>query len=345
MSKHATPTPTRSASRWSATRWPLGVRVGLFTVLAAGVAFAASQQGLLGPTMADAAGAALGTHSVTNSKIAPGAVTNSKIHDNAVSTNKIRKGAVHNQQIADSTITYKDLGPALRRKIDQIGQTDAGATFSVNDQGHLIATLSDGTSKDLGNVKGAKGDTGEQGQKGDDATLAVNGTTTVAARVDSGHHGNWATDTFTRTTQIVRQHAANTSHCGGAKNCWFYTATIQDKGTFKTTAGANSPGQGDATAINGVVNGDFEGGSLYEFYSSVDHPTAVPATEDGSHSSSTWMNLMFPNDAVYNLDQPDWAWSYTATDPAICEAWTNAKSNESGNITGVNHCPAATATP
>jgi hypothetical protein len=193
---------------------------------------------------------------------------------------------------------------------------------------------------------------GPQGPAGP-ATLSVTATTAVSNRDDSGGHGNWALDTFTRVVTVTRHSAVDVSHCGqGAVICYYYTASLADNGTFATVAGALSPNAG--TAISGSVQGSMTGGSKIEFYAgSADgswdgapSATAVPATVTGdTPATTTWVEQFFPSSTVFTSPQLlNWSWTYSA--PNTCEQWVDAYNNgdgaqpADGDITGVNACTA-----
>ncbi|HEX6446542.1 MAG TPA: hypothetical protein VF053_15710 [Streptosporangiales bacterium] len=175
--------------------------------------------------------------------------------------------------------------------------------------------------------------------------VAVTAQTQMTNREDGGHSGTWAHDNMLRVLAIQRHGQVDVSHCGGseADQCWFYTATISDSGSFTTVDGAKSPRQG--VAINGIVSGTVTGVGRYEFYSTDDTPNAglVPATEDGNvHGSATWPKLAFTDGSVYNVTEHKYAYAYTA--PKTCETWTETSANsdgqagDAGDITGVSAC-------
>ena len=115
----------------------------------------------------------------------------------------------------ETVITAKNLNEIqdeLIRVAGLLGKDIQSAT--INDSGHLILTLTDGTMLDAGVAKGAKGDTGAQGPKGDPGAKGDTGAQgpkgddgakgdTGAAGADGvtphiGENGNWyigSTDT------------------------------------------------------------------------------------------------------------------------------------------------------
>lgn len=125
----------------------------------------------------------------------------------------------------------------------------------------------------------------------------------------------------------------------GAAQCWFYTASLSDQGSFLTREGALSPEAGDP--INGQLAGDVVGGSKIEFYASDDQPNPglVPATVTGSaHPTSEWVTLFFPAGTKFRQtgNLINWKWTYTATQ--TCEVWVNKFDDNTGDIKGVNAC-------
>jgi hypothetical protein len=220
---------------------------------------------------------------------------------------------------------------------------------------------------------GAQGKTGPAGPQGPagpagppgPATLSVTAVTSLSNRPDSGNAGNWALDAITRTATVTRQGAAPSADCGSAATqCWFYTATISDAGSFTTISGADTPNQ-DCTephggpsctglVISGTVDGSLSGGGTMEFYADSGSPAAsgVPTSGTGSGPADTtdWYRLFFPAGTAFgitgnpNAPWTAWSWSYSA--PDTCESWTDAYSNgdgdgtyaADGNIAGINQC-------
>jgi hypothetical protein len=192
----------------------------------------------------------------------------------------------------------------------------------------------------------------------------VTAVTSISGRDDTGNGGNWAADILTRTASVTRHGAAPSSDCGAsATQCWFYTATISDSGTFKTDRGAETPNQAcvepggqpcGGLTINGLLSGNFAGGGTLEFYADAGTPNAglVPTsvTGDGPVTNANWYQLFFPTGTNFGLtgnpNAPWTAWSWTYNAPATCENWTNAYNNghgngaygQDGNIAGINVC-------
>ena len=191
---------------------------------------------------------------------------------------------------------------------------------------------------------GPAGPAGPTGPVGP-SVLTVTGTTSLTNRNDSGNHGDWATDTVSRTISVTRNGAVEASKCGAsATSCWLYTGSLQDNGTFMTKAGAKSPNAG--VDINGTVTGSIIGGSKVEFYADSDHPDAAllqPTYDGNTVSTTTFVEQFFP--AGTNFSTPNlvnWSWTYGPT--ATCEKWVDAYNNGDGgqagdgDITGVNQC-------
>ena len=192
------------------------------------------------------------------------------------------------------------------------------------------------------------GQPGAPGQPGQDATLSVSATTAVTGWPEGS---GWADDQFSRSINLTRQHAATSADCGGTTECWFYTGTVVDQGTFTTNDGAKAP-NGNGTSINGTVSGSMVGGAHLEFYASSDtpNPANVPVTATGGAakpaSTSDWYKLAFPAGTTFKAGAlTAYKWTYTATSPNTCESWTDTinpgddgQSEADGNITGVNHC-------
>lgn len=209
-------------------------------------------------------------------------------------------------------------------------------------------------------VVGAQGPRGPQGPAGTSyQPVTANAIFNLTGRPDSGGNGNWASDNITRDVTVTRHGAVPASDCGsGATQCWFYTATVGDTGTFTTISGAYTPNQGGSAAgktISGIVTGSLTGGGDQEFYADQAAPvtpTKTAYTGSAPTDTSDWYKLFFPSTANYGLapatsaGQPwtSWSWSYDA--PKTCETWTDSFADSDGqgtgagqgNITGVNAC-------
>ena len=184
------------------------------------------------------------------------------------------------------------------------------------------------------------------------AATNASATTTFQAHPDSGNHGNWADDDFTRTASVTFVSIDPTlTDCGStAKTCFIYAGTIADAGSFSGISGALSPQAG--VALTGNPSGPFKGGSDVKFFSSSDvaSATGVPATVTGAGAVSTtnWVEQFFPAGTTFGAGPTltDWSWAYSS--PATCENWVDSINNGSGSrpvdgdITGVSHCRSVT---
>jgi hypothetical protein len=254
----------------------------------------------------------------------------------------------------------------------------AGTALAVSGGSSLVYSgCVTGTSRVLENVHKAasvrcpKGSfeiswnqTGPQGPPGQPVTASA--VFTLSGRDDSGSGGNnWATDNITRTVTVTRQASVPASNCGtSATQCWFYTMTVSDTGTFTTQPGL-TPNQGctepnggpscSGLDISGTVVGTLSGGGDQEFYADQAGPVVpktLSYTGDAPLGTGEWYKLFFPSSANFGFapatsaGQPwtSWSWSYAA--PATCETWTDAYNNGAGsgtfaadgNIAGINQC-------
>jgi hypothetical protein len=184
------------------------------------------------------------------------------------------------------------------------------------------------------------------------AVTNASATTTFQAHPDSGNHGNWAVDDFTRVATVTFVSADSTlTDCGAhATTCFVYAGTIADAGSFSGISGALSPQAG--VTLAGNPSGPFKGGSDVKFFSSSDtaSATGVPATVTGAGAVTTtnWVEQFFPAGTTFGTGPTltNWSWAYSS--PASCENWVDAFNNGSGShpvdgdITGVSHCRSVT---
>jgi len=155
------------------------------------------------------------------------------------------------------------------------------------------------------------------------AVTNASATTTFQAHPDSGNHGNWAVDDFTRVATVTFVSVDSTlTDCGtAAKTCFIYAGTIADAGSFSGISGALSPQAG--VTLTGNPSGPFKGGSDVKFFSSSDtaSATGVPATVTGAGAVSTtnWVEQFFPAGTTFGTGPTltDWSWAYSS--PATCE--------------------------
>src|SRR5271166_3949422 len=156
------------------------------------------------------------------------------------------------------------------------------------------------------------------------ASAATNASaaTTFQAHPDSGNHGNWATDDFTRVATVTYVSLDPTlTDCGSkATTCFIYEGTIADAGSFSAISGAKSPQAGVPASVTGA----------------------------GPVSTTNWVEQFFPAGTTFGAGPTltDWSWAYSS--PATCENWVDAVDNGSGSqpvdgdITGLSHCRSAT---
>jgi hypothetical protein len=221
-----------------------------------------------------------------------------------------------------------------------MGDTGAkGDTGAAGDTGAKGDTGADGAA-------GATGPQGPAGAAGNDATLTVSGSTNITAWLEGS---GWATDAFTRDVSITRQHAANADKCAaGTQECWFYTFTLSDGGSFTTINGTGSPNRTPAT-VHGVNQGTMQGVAKGSFYASSGSPDAslLPASGTGSPKpaqTSAWATLAFP-ESVKTSDVKLTGYSWTYNLASSCEQWVDqinpgddGQSAADGNITGISQC-------
>lgn len=165
---------------------------------------------------------------------------------------------------------------------------------------------------------------------------------------DSGDKGNWATDKFTRTTDV------KVLACGAKDQPDTYQVIVRDAGTFTTLPDGPSPRQG--LPLPGTsFTGSFIGGTTYTVTSS--HapysPTIAPIT--GSPNTGDWWMRFFYSHGVAPLVSSDnewtlkgsedayFSWTYTTTcasDKKLNERWIDSNSDgdgankSAGDITG-----------
>lgn len=153
----------------------------------------------------------------------------------------------------------------------------------------------------------------------------VSFTTHVVNRPDSSAHGDWAKDTFTRTTTV-------TCVVPGT-----YKVTLADSGSFTPLPGALSPTAG-LPIQNLPFTGTFVGGTSF-VVESAGSPVNPTAGASGKYSSSEWAKLVFPNGKA---EQGAFGWTYSHCG----ETWVNASAGNHGDITGKKcHVPPTKATP
>lgn len=145
-------------------------------------------------------------------------------------------------------------------------------------------------------------------------TLEATYTTTIAARVDSGMNGNWATDSFVRTTEVYDE-------CDGG-----WVLHIFDSGHFTTHPGALSPMIG-APLPSPATTGKFTGSAVVKVKSETEPVDGTSAGAGGTVSTSEWFSLIFPDGSA---ELTYWQWFYVTK----CEKWINSINGNSGDVTG-----------
>jgi hypothetical protein len=191
--------------------------------------------------------------------------------------------------------------------------------------------------------------------------------TKVTGDPDSGAHGYWASDAFTRTVSVTKGGAAALGNCPGTPaggSCFHYTGSLSDAGTFTTLVGANSPNAG--TLIKGQVTGTMNGGGEYSFYASNGTPNGslvLTALNDGCTTGSTssqcavdaaavagadtvggWVRQFFPLGTHFSggsaLVGTTWGWTYLTTSPCVSPAqqYVDAAAGVTGDILGALGC-------
>jgi hypothetical protein len=178
--------------------------------------------------------------------------------------------------------------------------------------------------------------------------------TRVSDRPDSGVHGNWADDGFTRTASVTLLSEVALSYCGGTTgtgDCYHWSGQITDNGTFTTLAGATSPGNGDlnggsAPTMGEAVTGTMSGTYSYDFYSSWKSAAKalVATTENdqgstpgGRFTTDAWPEQFFGTGAQFFVSNTASSslgttgrWAYTAplgSDPAcprLSSSWVDS---------------------
>jgi hypothetical protein len=201
---------------------------------------------------------------------------------------------------------------------------------------------------------GAQGPAGPAGTGGASAVLTVTGTTNVTAWPESS---GWASDDFTRSVTVIRQHASDNGKCNGAPTCWFYTFQLTDNGTFLTVNGKNSPNGSSSDKVTGAFAGTVQGVAVGSFYADSGTPTGTfPVSATGSNKpagTSDWATLALPAGAhAFGTKLTAYSWDYNLTIAAGsgCTAtshqeWLDqinpgddGQKASDGNVTGSTNC-------
>lgn len=153
-------------------------------------------------------------------------------------------------------------------------------------------------------------------------------TVKVSNDPDSGNHGNWATDNFTRVTTISK-----------SGNAWL--VHVVDTGTFTTIPGGVSPESGTPLP-NKSFTGSFTG---YDNFTvdGKDAPTCdkVPTSINGAPNTSGWPLRFFCNITANCVHQGSWGWTYLINCASLklegdtLIRWVNSSDGDTGDITAV----------
>ena len=183
--------------------------------------------------------------------------------------------------------------------------------------------------------------------------LVLNVTEPIVNNPDSGYHGYWALDNFSRTIHVWQTGIHS------------FFMTLSDSGTANTFTGLPSPGQGVPEPNNGIAsivgsanvifNGTFApspgntvstSNALLPVFNN--HGSFTGNSIDITNSISTIGNFLGRyfdvTGGVSNFTMPFWSWTYTYNAPVKNEQWINANTGTSGDIlTGFTINPYANA--
>lgn len=156
-------------------------------------------------------------------------------------------------------------------------------------------------------------------------SLLVNTTQSITNDVDSGNHGNWAIDNYSRHIQVWQD---GTTYC----------AKVDYNGTFNAPAGVLSPENGApiTQAITGTMIGGYTGSIVGIKKDSPNIPTSVDY--QGSISTGaipvSWLAATFDSGYVFTYlnNGNDWSWTYTTTGNNPHSTWINAGTGSHGDI-------------
>jgi hypothetical protein len=188
----------------------------------------------------------------------------------------------------------------------------------------------------------------EKGNNGDTDALVPATAVAQTSVTNWAETSGWANDNMIRTVNLTRKGAADSDKCGGAPQCWLYTATLTDNGTFTTVAGKASPNSSSSATVAGDLTGTMIGGATVQIYASTNQTdgSLVPATQAGRGSFGTgdWVKQAFPAGTQFGdstLTSYKWVYSLGCAG----QTWTDAinpgddgQGANDGNITAA--CPA-----
>jgi LPXTG-motif cell wall-anchored protein len=170
-------------------------------------------------------------------------------------------------------------------------------------------------------------------------------TTTLTDRPDSGLHGDWAKDTFTRTVKLCETGPVEAAAAVAIAARSSYTATVTDAGTFTTVAGKSPDAGVDlAAGITGYLAGGFT--ATFTAEAGFKHYGGVfdGKTYSGTAPSTTgdWVkNLWGGGDFTSVTNLVAWKWTYWTCgrdEGKAVEKWVNVEAGNRGDITG-KACP------
>ena len=163
-----------------------------------------------------------------------------------------------------------------------------------------------------------------------DSNLLVNITEGVTNDVDSGLHGNWAIDNYSRTIKVWRLETEGRIYC----------ADVRYNGTFDVQPEVLSPQNGNP--LTGNEDGTMTGGRRAKITGSfLSSPLWVTNGDVGSYNygctinsvqgecsgNFSWVNKYFGSE--FNYEDLNWGWTYTSCGHG---QWINASTGNSGDI-------------
>jgi len=169
-----------------------------------------------------------------------------------------------------------------------------------------------------------------------------------------GGGGPWATSQVWRTATVTFTGGVPVApwHCAGigwtphypVPPCFAFTATLRDRGSFRTDRRALTPNQfpRPGRRIRGQVSGSVTAAASYGTFYATTFPKAalVPRFWFGEVGSiSTWPARFFPPGSVFGVHVSVWSVTYSAFTPCGFQRWTDNSFNFgqgpfAGNITG-----------
>ena len=173
------------------------------------------------------------------------------------------------------------------------------------------------------------------------ASVTATAYTWVTNPAVPGNGGTWATDSVLRTATISGGYRVPSSYCGQSHGlpaaCYAYTATLRDKGTFRSYRHALTPNQDrPGRRIFGIVDGSVYGTASFRTFYANATPNAslVPRwSYSGFNAAATWPELFFPHGTSFSgLNINPWSVTYSARTACGPQHWTDASYNGHGNF-------------